>query len=253
MRPLNNGHIQGHEEALQAPALTGAREDATLRRAALVQSFPLFASMSQSDCRDIVSRAHECEFSRGEKIFLEGDPVRSVTLLISGSAKIIQLAQNGTEVILRIVGPGDIVMGFCLQCSHGSLAQVRHDSRALVWDTSVFEALVVRFPELQRNVLDILSHRLRELEERYREVSTENVGTRLSHQLMRLFTQVGQRTNGTIEINLSREELAQLTGTTLFTVSRLLSNWRERGVLRARRETVSVQNVEALRQLAESE
>jgi len=167
-------------------------------------------------------------------------------------AKITQLGQNGSEVILRIVGPCDIVTGFCLQCSHGSLAQVRHDSKALVWDTSVFEALAVRFPELQRNVLNILSERLRELEERYREVSTEDVGTRLSHQLMRLFTQVEQRTNGTIEINLSREELAQLTDTTLFTVSRLLSNWRERGVLRARRETVSVQNVEALRELAKS-
>ena len=121
------------------------------------------------------------------------------------------------------------------------------------FENSVFEALAVRFSELQRNVLNILSDRLRELEERYREVYTEDVGTRLSHQPMRLFTQVGQRTNGTIEINLSREELAQLTGTTLVTVSRRLSNWRERGVLRARRETVSVQNVEALRQLAESE
>ena len=236
MTPLNKEHTQGLKEALQAPTLTAAGEDATLCRAALVQRFPLFANMSQSHCRDIVSRARECEFSRGEKIFLEGDLVRSVMLLTSGSAKIIQLGQNGTEVSLRIVGRDDIVMGFCPQCSHGSLAQARPDSKVLVWDTSVFEALEVRFPELQRNVLNILSQRLRGLEERYREFSTEDVGTRLSHQLMRLFTQVGQRTNGTIEINLSGEELAQLTGTSLFAVSRLLSNWRERGVLRARRE-----------------
>ena len=208
--------------------------------------------MSQSDCRDIVSRARECEFLRGEKIFLQGDPVRNVTLLTSGSAKITQLGQNGSEVILRIVGPGDIVTGFCLQCSHGSLAQVRHDSKALVWDTSVFEALAVRFSELQRNVLNILSDRLRELEERYREVSTEDVGNPAessTHAIVHASRATNKRHNrdqplprgaGTIDRhNVIYREQAAL-------------HWRERGVLRARRETVSVQNVEALRELAKS-
>lgn len=97
--------------------------------------------------------------------------------------------------------------------------------------------------------------RLQELEERYRELSTERVATRLSRQLLRLFNQLGHRVNGngTLEINLSREELAQLTGTTLFTVSRRLSEWTERGVLTAGREYVSVHNMQALREFAENE
>lgn len=68
-----------------------------------------------------------------------------------------------------------------------------------------------------------------------------------------LLNQVGRRVNGSVEIRLSREELAQLTGTTLFTVSRLLSNWNQRGIVSTRREAVSVNSLEALVQLAEEE
>jgi CRP/FNR family transcriptional regulator, nitrogen oxide reductase regulator len=74
----------------------------------------------------------------------------------------------------------------------------------------------------------------------------------LSHQLIRLLNQLG-RVNGGGEIRLSREELAQLTGTTLFTVSRLLSEWNQRGIVSTRREAVSVNNFQALAELGEIE
>jgi len=100
--------------------------------------------------------------------------------------------------------------------------------------------------------MNILCQQLHELEERYREISTEKVSVRLSHQLIRLLNQLG-RVNGGQEIRLSREELAQLTGTTLFTVSRLLSEWNQRGIVSARREAVSVHNIQALAKLGEIE
>jgi CRP-like cAMP-binding protein len=91
------------------------------------------------------------------------------------------------------------------------------------------------------------------LEQRFREISTERVASRLSREIVRLLAQVGRVVNGTVEIALSREELAQLTGTTLFTVSRLLSDWDERGIVSTRREAVSVNDLHALQQLAEVE
>ena len=89
----------------------------------------------------------------------------------------------------------------------------------------------------------------------FRSHLSEKVATRLSHQLLRLFNQLGRRVNGnaTLKINLSREVLAQMTGTTLFTVSRLLSEWKERGVLTAGRECVYVHNIQALREFADNE
>jgi CRP-like cAMP-binding protein len=236
-------------------AVASARECNTLRKVALVQHSPLFANVSPADCREIVSAARESEFSRRVTIFLEGDPIRHVTLLTSGTAKVMQLGRNGTVVILRLAGPGDVVevTAFPDECPHCSMAQALTASTALIWEASAFQALADRFPTLRHNVINVAAQRLQELEERYREISTEPVATRLSHQLLRLFNQLGRcvNGNGTLKINLSREELAQMTGTTLFTVSRVFSEWKKTGVLTAGRECVSIHNIQALREFEE--
>ena len=225
------------------------------RRAALVQHSPLFSSISALECREIVSAAHEKHFARRQTMFFEGDPVRELILVTAGSAKIVQFGQNGTEVILSLKGPGEVVgtVGLRPQCRHCSMAQALMASTTLVWDATVFETILQRCQLLRQNVTQLLCQQLHELEERFREISTERVPARLSHQLVRLLNQVGRRVNGGVEIRLSREELAQLTGTTLFTVSRLLSDWNQRGFVSTRREAVSVHNLQALIQLAEDE
>jgi len=243
---------KGPKVTNQKNAAAPARKAEMLRRAALVQHAPLFADISQTECREIVSRARERQYRRHQTIFLEGDPARNVILLMHGNIKIMQLGQIGSEVILRVVWSGDLVgeEGLSLQSKHRSTAQPLDDATVLVWDTSVFVALADRFPLLRRNLQNIVSQRLEELEERYREVSTANVAARLSHALVRLATKAGHRTKTATEIHLSREELAQLTGTTFFTVGRLLSEWAYLGLVSVRRETVSVQNIEALKELA---
>lgn len=236
-----------------APILVGESE--AKRREALVKKSPLFSDIPATECREIASAAHEKHFARRETIFLEGDPVRRVVLLTSGSAKIVQLGQSGTEVILGIRGPGEVVgtVGLRPQDRHCSTALALASSTALVWDSAAFEAFSQRSAHLRRNITHVLCQQLHELEERYREISTERVSVRLSHQLVRLLNQLGRRVNGQLEIRLSREELAQLTGTTLFTVSRLLSDWNQRGIVSTRREAVSVHDFQALEQLGETE
>jgi len=257
VKPVPEVQSAGSYGAAALIPVASARECNTLRKVRLVQHSTLFANISPADCREIVSAARESEFSRRDTIFLEGDPIRQVILLTSGSVKVMRLGHNGTEVILRLAGPGDVVemTGFPAQCRHCSMAQALCASTALIWEASAFQALAERFCALRSNIIKVAAQRLQELEERYREISTEKVATRLSHQLLRLFNQLGHRVNGngTLRINLSREELAQMTGTTLFTVSRLLSEWKERGVLTAGRECVYVHNIQALREFAENE
>lgn len=238
-------------------AAAAARECNTCRKVRLVQESPLFADIPPADCREIVSTARESEFSRHGTIFMEGDPIRHVTLLTSGSAKVTKLGPNATRVILRLAGPGDVVevTGLPAEGRHCSMAQALNASAAMIWEASAFQALVDRVPALRRNITKFAGQRLQELEARYREISTETVAKRLGHQLLRLFNQLGRRVNGNIalEINLSRAELAQMAGTTLWTVSRLLSEWKERGVLTAGREGISVHNIQALREFAQNE
>ena len=105
---------------------------------------------------------------------------------------------------------------------------------------------------LRRNMLDIVLQHLDDMHERFREISTERVAARLSSQILRMMNQVGRRVDGDVEIIISREDLAQLIGTTLFTVSRILSDWDRQGIVAVRREFVSVRNVPALLDLSEA-
>jgi CRP-like cAMP-binding protein len=249
------GQLADQTVAPSLMSIAVGESEASRRAAFLVQHSPLFAGVALAECREILGAAHEKHFERRQTIFLEGDPVKHLILLTSGIAKVMQVGQNGTEVILRLKGPGEVVgtVGLHHQGCHCSMAQALRASSTLIWEAAVFDSMSQRSAVLRRNITHILCQQLQELEERYREISTERVAVRLSNQLVRLLHQVGRRVNGSVEISLSREELAQLTGTTLFTVSRLLSDWNHRGIVNTRREAVSVLNFQALAQLAQGQ
>lgn len=161
------------------------------RRANALVSYPLFASLSASDRREVASSAREQGFSRRQTIHLEGDPIRQVVLLTSGYAKVVQCGPSGTEVILRLAGPGEVVGSIATgsELCHASTAQALSTSTAMVWDAAKFEQSAQHFPVIRRNLTRILGQRLEELEARFREISTEKVAVRLSSQMIRLLTQ----------------------------------------------------------------
>jgi CRP-like cAMP-binding protein len=104
----------------------------------------------------------------------------------------------------------------------------------------LFQSLIQKLPQIERNANQIFSTRLAELEERFREVSTENVNKRLAHIILRLMTDVGRKVGTGIDISPSRDELAQMIGTTLFTVSRIISEWACKGIVIPGRNLITV-------------
>jgi CRP-like cAMP-binding protein len=175
--------------------------------------------------------------------------------LLSGCVKVTQRGAHGLEVILRIHGPGDLLgqVGERTKAKHLCTSQALQACTALVWEVQSFEGALERFPLLRRNIVNALERHLSDLEVRFREVSTEKVASRLSNLLVRLMSQVGKRADAHVEIALSRRDLAQLIGTTLFTVSRLLCQWETLGIVSARRETVLVHDAPALVELSREE
>jgi len=218
---------------------------------ATVESAPLFTGISPDDFRRISAAARLKRFRRREMLYLEGDKVEQVLLLLSGSVKITQLGLKGLEVIFRLGGPGDVLDTVSLFGTgrHCTTAQVLRECRALVWGAGIFKAQVECVPVLQLNMIRFVCGHLQELEERFRELATERVAPRVAHQLIRLLEQVGS--NGEVEIGLSREDLAQMTGTTMYTVSRLLSAWEAHGLVNPRRESVVISDVRSLRKVFE--
>jgi CRP/FNR family transcriptional regulator, nitrogen oxide reductase regulator len=213
----------------------------------------LFSDIAPSDYARIVSHARSAKIARRQTIYFAGDAVKEVLLLAEGCMKITLFTEAGGAVILRLVGPGEIIgtVGLTEETTHSSSAEALVSSRVLVWNGPTFEQLLEQFPILRRNTVRIMEQRLSVLEERFREVSTQQVAQRVARQLVRLLPQVGQEIDGATEIKLSREDLAQMTGTTLFTVSRLLSNWEQQGIVSLRRLAVVIRNPMGLLSICE--
>lgn len=226
-------------------AALGARLD-------LVQLAPLFRRLSVDQSTEIAAKAHELGFSPGQSLFCEDDSVRFVFVIIAGHVKITQLSRCGKEVILRVIGPGELVgrAGVELGATHWSSAQAMEPCQVLTWERHVFESFWDRFPVLPRNAAKILAEDLHLIEERFREIATSRVPQRLANVLLRLFG--GEKgTVHTLPVRLSCEELAQMTGTTLFTVSRLLCDWADRGIIEPESKAVLVRDLSALTKVAE--
>jgi CRP-like cAMP-binding protein len=220
----------------------------TIQRLNILRDSALCAGLTDAEITELAGLARSKIFERRDVIFAQGQPVRQLLLLESGSVKLTQVGTNGSEVILWLRGAGDPVglTGALSHSPHTCSARVVVTCRAMVWDWSKLESAYRGTPQIRRNMGGILSERLSELEERFREIATEKVARRVAFALLRIVKQVGKNTPSGIEIFLSREEIAQLTGTTLFSISRLMSRWSELGIVVPRREAVLILDVDRL-------
>ena len=208
----------------------------------LISSSLLFAGLSERECLEIASCARTRMFARNELFFAQGQPVRELILLQSGSVKHTQVSSNGNEVLLRFSRTGDVVNLLVESAGYGHTcsACAMEPCKTLIWDFNRIHAFLMQCPQMRGNVSRILAAQLKELEERFREVATEKVSRRLALVLLRLIKQIGKPSDEGIEVPLSREELAQMTGATVFTISRVLSGWSEHGYVLSRREAVVI-------------
>lgn len=227
-------------------------------RANLVRTLadgPLLRGLSADALEQVADRATEKRVAAGETLFREGEPATALYLVVSGRIKLTQVSADGHEVILRFVGPGDAVAALALfeDTAYPLTASAVSESVLLAWHRDVVQELFQRHPPLAVNAMRLLSKRLREVQERFRELATERVAQRIARALLRLVRQAGRRMEGgvLVDIPLSRQDLAEMTGTTLYTVSRVLSEWEARGILESGRERVLVKRPHALVALSE--
>ena len=129
------------------------------------------------------------------------------------------------------------------------------DSVVLAWPSGTWPRLVEKFPALAANTLQTVGARLQETHTRVVEMSTEQVEQRIAHALLRLVKQSGRKVENGIEIDfpISRQDVAEMTGTTLHTVSRILSAWEQQGLVEGGRQRIVLRDAHRLHGLAEGE
>jgi len=222
---------------------------------ALLGRAPLFEGLTAEALAEVLRRARRRRVAGGHHLFREGEAASALYLVLTGRVKLTQVAADGHEVILRFVGPGEAVAALALfeGATYPLTASAVTESLLLAWHQDVLQELFQHHPPLAVNAMRLLSERLREVQERFRELATERVAQRIARALVRLVRQAGRRVEDgvLIDLPLSRQDLAEMTGTTLYTVSRVLSEWEGQGILESGRAKVLVRRPHALVAIAE--
>jgi CRP-like cAMP-binding protein len=201
---------------------------------------PIFQGLDPSALKPILNSSRSRQVEANSFFFHEGEPATLFYVLLEGRARLTQVTAEGHQVIVHYVGPGDGI-GIIVALSNIAYpvaAEAVEDCLALSWDAETIGQLMLECPRLALNGMKLIAHRFAELQDRYRELATERVERRVARALLRLVRQVGKRVEEgvLIDIPLSRQDLAEMTGTTLYTVSRILSGWEERGLVDAGRK-----------------
>src|SRR5258708_13871660 len=131
-------------------------------KSSLLTRSELFAGLPSSACTHILSRARPMDFPCSQVMYFAGDQIEQVFLLTEGRVKITQFSERGTEVILRLCIPGEVISELALVAGRkqSSTAQAIQDCKVLAWDSATFEALIERFPDLPCHPNSILKHRI---------------------------------------------------------------------------------------------
>lgn len=215
----------------------------------------LFHDLSRNELAEVVRVAHEREVGRDEYFFHEGDPAHVLYILTQGQARLVQVTPEGSQVILKFIAAGDMFGGvaFLGEAAYPASAQAVEDSAAATWDGETIAHLMEQHPRIAMNALHHLAQRVQELQDRVRELATQRVERRIANTLVRLAQQSGQSTpeGVLIDMPLSRQDLAELTGTTLYTVSRVLSRWEQEGLVESGRERILIRSTHGLVTIAQ--
>lgn len=219
----------------------------------LLAGTKLFQGLTEEARRRLVDVAVRMPLRRDEELFQQDDEANRLVLLCEGHVKVTRLDAEGRRIVVRIAQRGETV-GCVATLSHArypATATVAAPGSALAWSRPEIDQLTATIPRLALNALQMQSVYVRELIDRLHELSTPKLERRIALTLERLLERAQEHDPGVerIPYALTRQELAELTGTTIFSVSRVLSEWDRRGVVRSERAAVTVLNREELRRI----
>ena len=221
----------------------------------LIAGLPLFQGLVTEDLDRMLGRARSQRIPKGRAVFEQDADAQTFFLLLDGHVRVVKSTPGGQDVIVRYIGPGEL-MGIAHalgRTTYPASAIAVVDCVVLAWPGSLWAEFAAAIPAFGANTYKSVGIRLQDAHARVVEMSTEQVERRVAHALLKLIAQSGRKTEDglLIDFPISRQDIAEMTGTTLHTVSRLLTAWGEKGVVRSGRQKVAVTDPEQLRHIAE--
>jgi len=221
------------------------------------RKLPFFSSLSQSELDEVVRPLFlEERFREDEFLFYEGDSPQGLFILRTGKVKIIKHSSRGKDVILRLIGPEEMfgeVAAFDGR-PYPASAQALEDSIALHLPQRDFLQLLQRHPPIALRVIEDLGRKLRDAHDLIRALTTETVEKRIAAVLLKLAEKVGKSEERGIRLKmqLSRQDLADMVGTTIETTIRVLSKFTRDRLLMKEGKYIIILDRAALTSLSRS-
>jgi CRP-like cAMP-binding protein len=219
-----------------------------------LRGIAFFRALSADDRARLAEVSMVRSYGKGEALFAEGDASDFLYTILSGRAKVVKAIPSGKEVILEIFGPGDPIGAVVAYEGrpYPATAIALDTTSCLLVRRAPFFALLESHPTLVRGFILGLTQRIVELTKRIPEVAGGRVETRFAHLFLKLADKVGRPGHeGTfIPMALSRQDLADLTGTTIETCIRIMSRWGKEGTVRTEKDGFLLLDRPSLEKLA---
>lgn len=216
-------------------------------RLAALRRAPFFADLHEDALAEVNGLARARGYVPGETVISAGSPADALLIVASGALRWSRPTAEGKDVVLDLLGPGDVCGSLPL------LGDARHVDDVvgqtagcvLVFDAAAFGAVLDRYPSVTRRALEAVASRLEEAHEAIRRLSVATVGDRVAAVLARLDLHLGRGARA-VRLPVTQEELAGMVGSTLETVNRSLARLRRRGAIETGRGWVRVLERDAL-------
>lgn len=222
----------------------------------LIMGLPAFAEMNGEDADAVLASARSSRFPKNSEVFSQDEEAGHFFLLLSGHIRVVRTTPEGEQIIARYINEGEL-FGIAVameRTTYPASAVAAVECVVLSWPNGAWHDLQARAPAFSASAYQTIGARLQDTQSRVMEMSTRQVEQRIAGAVMRLVQQSGRKTDNGIEIDfpISRQDLAEMTGSTLHTVSRLMSAWEEEGMVRSGRQKVTVTDPHALMLVAEN-
>lgn len=219
-----------------------------------LKRLPVFAALTPEQRREIASAALLRNLAKGECVFREAETVSNAFLILSGHVKLSRGGWHRDSVTLIIAHPGEPfgVTGDLSGHQQTKTAVALCDCRLAIWPIQIWNEFLRAMPGLTVGLLQDVERRLAITEDRLAEIASLDVSRRIAHLVLRLIDQAGrQEKDGVwVDFPVTRQEIAALTGTTLHSASRILTQWERERIVGGGRRELMVRNIPALLSLA---
>ena len=221
----------------------------------LLKHLPPFSKLGRRQIRAILDQATSRRYEKGTAIFNEGAPADRFFMLLDGYVRVTRVTAAGDQLTALHIPAGQL-LGIARALgrdTYPATATAASDSIALSWPTRLWDEFVAEYDGFATETGKTVGNRVGEIHNRVTELATQQVEQRVANALLRLVNQTGRKVDGGIEIGfpITRQDLSELTATTLHTASRILSAWEKQGLVRSAHRRITVLNAHALVEISQ--